>query len=78
MLALALSLELGWPSLDKDTLLSFLLTASLADNELGYLTYELLSTLGRDLLVEQRLSVILDGQRRQDPRNLFSFPMLCS
>ena len=60
-LALALSHALGWPMLDKDTLKSVLLTCGIAEALAGPASYEVLLSLGRDLLVEQRLSVILDS-----------------
>lgn len=60
-LGLALSRVLGWPLLDKDTLKSAMLSAGIGESLAGPASYALLLALGRDLLVEQRLSVILDS-----------------
>jgi predicted kinase len=60
-LGLALSRALGWPLLDKDTLKSAMLACGIAEQRAGPASYELLLALGRDLIVEQHLSVILDS-----------------
>ncbi|MBD0324281.1 MAG: ATP-binding protein [Aldersonia sp.] len=60
-LALAVGRALGWPVIDKDTLKSALLTNGVAETLAGPAAYELLHDLGCDLLVQQRLSVILDS-----------------
>jgi len=60
-LALALSRNLGWPALDKDTLKSAMLASGVAEALAGPASYELLFALGHDLIVEQRLCVILDS-----------------
>lgn len=60
-LALALSRALGWPVVDKDSFKSPLLDLGVAEAVAGPASYELLFAVGRDLLVGQRLSVILDS-----------------
>ena len=60
-LALALSEALGWPTLDKDTLKSPLLEAGVPEEVAGPASYDLMFNLGRDLLIRQGLSVILDS-----------------
>lgn len=60
-LAMAISHRLGWPMIDKDTLKSTLLLSGLTDEFAGPAAYELMYAIGRDILVEQRLSVILDS-----------------
>jgi predicted kinase len=60
-LALALGRALGWPVVDKDTLKSPLLKLGIANEVAGPASYTLLLALARDLLVHQRLSVILDS-----------------
>jgi predicted kinase len=60
-LALALGRALGWPVIDKDTLKTTLLDVGVTEEIAGRASYELLLELGRDLLVSQRLSVVLDS-----------------
>ncbi|MGH2530720.1 MAG: AAA family ATPase [Thermomicrobiales bacterium] len=60
-LALALSRELGWPVVDKDSLKSPLLEVGVPEKMAGHASYELLFEVGRDLLVRQGFSVILDS-----------------
>jgi predicted kinase len=60
-LALALGRELGWPMIDKDTLKSPLVVAGIPNELAGPTAYELLFAVGRDILVRQRRSVILDS-----------------
>lgn len=60
-LALALGAALRWPVLDKDTLKSTLLDLGAAESLAAPASYELLMALTRDLLVTQRLPVILDS-----------------
>ncbi len=60
-LALAISHRLGWPMIDKDTLKATLLLSGFTDEFAGPAAYELMFAIGRDILVEQRLSVILDS-----------------
>jgi predicted kinase len=60
-LAIALSQALGWPTIDKDTLKSALLTAGITDADANISAYELMYVLARTLLIEQHLSVILDS-----------------
>jgi predicted kinase len=59
--ALALGRALHWPVFDKDTLKSPLLGLGIADQVAGAASYQLMLAVGRDLLVEQGLSVILDS-----------------
>ena len=61
MLALAISDVLRWPVIDKDTLKSTVLDANVPEEIAGKLSYDLLFAIGRDLLVQQRLSVVLDS-----------------
>ena len=61
VLTLALGQALGWPVIDKDTLKSPLLALGVPESVAGPASYDLLLALARDLLVEQRLSVILDS-----------------
>lgn len=63
-LALALGRIYGWPVIDKDSLKSPLLTIGVSDELAGPASYELLLALAHDLLVQQRLSVILDSPGR--------------
>jgi predicted kinase len=60
-LALAIGRALGWPVVDKDTLKSALLEAGTTDARAGPLSYDLMFEVGRDVLVRQRQSVILDS-----------------
>jgi predicted kinase len=60
-LALALGRELGWPVIDKDALKSPLVVAGIPNELAGPTAYELLFAVGRDILVRQRRSVILDS-----------------
>ncbi len=60
-LAMEISHALSWPTIDKDTLKSTLLKAGMSNAEAGGTAYDLMYALGRDLLVEQHLSVILDS-----------------
>src|SRR5436309_10745179 len=60
-LALALGWALRWPVIDKDTLKSPLLGLGIADQVAGAASYQLMLAVGRDLLLEQGLSVILDS-----------------
>ena len=60
-LALALSRLLGWPTVDKDTLKSPMLDAGVAEDIAGGASYDLMFNVGRDLLIRQGLSVILDS-----------------
>lgn len=60
-LALAVGGALGWPVIDKDTLKSAMLEGGIAEELAGPASYELLLAIGRDLLLHQRLSVILDS-----------------
>jgi predicted kinase len=60
-LALALRHALGWPAIDKDALKSPLVVAGIPNEVAGPTAYELLFAVGRDILVRQRRSVILDS-----------------
>ena len=60
-LALALSRELGWPNVDKDTLKSPMLEAGVSEGIAGRVSYDLMFSVGRDLLVRQGFSIILDS-----------------
>jgi predicted kinase len=60
-LAVAAARMLRWPVVDKDTLKSCLLTAGVAEKIAGPASYDLMFDIGKDLLVDQRLSVILDS-----------------
>lgn len=60
-LALAVARSIGWPVVDKDTLKSCLLNAGVAEEIAGPASYDLMFDVGRDLIYEQRLSVILDS-----------------
>ena len=59
--ALALSRALGWPTVDKDTLKSPMLDAGVPEDIAGGASYDLMFSVGRDLLIRQGLSVILDS-----------------
>lgn len=63
-LALALGRVFGWPVIDKDSLKSPLLTTGISDELAGPASYALLLEMARDLLVQQRLSIILDSPAR--------------
>ena len=60
-LALMLSRALGWPVVDKDTLKSPMLKAGVPEDIAGPASYDLMFEVGRDLLVRQGLSAILDS-----------------
>lgn len=60
-LALAVSRALGWPVVDKDTLKSSMLAAGVPEEIAGRASYDLMFDIGRDLLLRQGLSVILDS-----------------
>ena len=61
-LAYALGTKLGWPVIEKDILKSEIvfLRSKLSIREINTLTYNLLFRVARGILVQQRLSVILD------------------
>jgi predicted kinase len=59
-LARALGRELGWPVIDKDVFKSRLLDAGMPDKAAGRTSYDITLTVAEDLLVGQRLSVIVD------------------
>ena len=59
--ALGLGAALHWPVVDKDTLKSTLLNAGIAEGVAAGAAYDLLLALGRDILVQQKQSVILDS-----------------
>lgn len=63
-LALTLGQALGWPVIDKDSLKSPLLTLGVSEELAGPASYALLLEMAHDLLVQQRLSVILDSPGR--------------
>lgn len=65
-LALELSRALGWPTVDKDTLKSAMLREGVPEEIAGRGSYELMFEVGRDLLVRQQLSVILDSPAGYD------------
>lgn len=60
-LAVATARVVRWPVVDKDTLKSCLLNAGVAEETAGPASYDLMFDIGKDLLLEQRLSVILDS-----------------
>jgi len=60
-LALALGRALGWAVIDKDTLVATLLAHGIPEEIAQPASYDLLFAIGRDLLLDQRLSVILDS-----------------
>ena len=60
-LALAIGNVLKWPVIDKDTLKSTALDAQVPEEIAGRLSYDLMFAIGRNLLLHQRLSVILDS-----------------
>lgn len=60
-LALALARALRWPVVDKDTLKSTMLDAGVPDGIAGPASYDLMFAVGRDLLLDQGLSAILDS-----------------
>jgi predicted kinase len=60
-LALALGRELGWPVLDKDTIKVALLEEEVPENIAGPASYYVPLALCRDLVVQQKLSVIFDS-----------------
>lgn len=63
-LALALGRLFGWPVIDKDSLKSPLLTTGISNELAGPASYALLLEMAHDLLVQQRLSIILDSPAR--------------
>jgi predicted kinase len=63
-LALALGRLFGWPVIDKDSLKSPLLTTGISNDLAGSASYALLLEMAHDLLVQQRLSIILDSPAR--------------
>ena len=63
-LALAPGRTFGWPVIDKDSLKSPLLTIGVSEELAGPASYALLLEMAYDLLVQQRLSVILDSPGR--------------
>lgn len=63
-ISLELGRALGWPVVDKDTLKSPLLTGGIREELAGPASYALLLEVAEDLLVRQRLSVILDSPGR--------------
>jgi predicted kinase len=60
-LALAVGDALRWPVIDKDTLTSAMMASEIPVGLVGRASYELLLAVGRDLLLYQRLPVILDS-----------------
>ena len=60
-LALALGRELGWPVLDKDTVKMALLEEEVWESTAGPASYYVPLALCRDLVAQQRLSVIFDS-----------------
>ena len=60
-LALALGKALGWPVLDKDTVKTALLEMAVPEQISGPASYLLPLALCRDLVVQQRRSVIFDS-----------------
>lgn len=60
-LALTLSSVLGWPIIDKDIILSALLGCDVPEQLAQPASYAVLLALGRELVVNQRLPVILDS-----------------
>lgn len=67
-LAAELGRALQWTILDKDWIkLSFLQAQSgMSEDEVGRITYELLFKIAEDILVRQKLSVILDTSARYE------------
>ncbi len=59
-LAGALGRALGWPVLDKDTVKTTLLQLGADEPLAGRASYEVLFDIGRDLVVTQGLSIIMD------------------
>ncbi len=60
-LAAEISRALGWPAIDKDTLKSALLEGGVTAEVANGVAYDLMYALGRDLLVQQKISVIFDS-----------------
>lgn len=60
-LAMAAGRVVGWPVIDKDTLKSCLLNAAVVEEIAGPASYDLMFDIGKDLLIEQRFSIILDS-----------------
>lgn len=63
-LALAIGRTWGWPVIDKDSLKSPLLAGGVSPELAGPASYTLMLEMAQDLLVKQRLSVILDSPGR--------------
>ena len=66
-LALAIGKELRWPVLDKDTVKTTLLEAAVPEAIAGPASYFLPLAFCRDLVVQQRLSVIFDSPAAYPP-----------
>ena len=66
-LALAIGRELRWPVLDKDTVKTTLLEAAVPEAVAGPASYLLPLALCRDLVVQQKLSVIFDSPALYPP-----------
>ncbi len=64
-LAYALVQQLGWPVLDKDLINGVLLKAGMGQEQAAPLAYQLLFTFAEDLIIKQRLPIILDSAGRQ-------------
>ena len=60
-LAVAAAQVVRWPVVDKDTLKSCLLNAGVVEEIAGPASYDLMFDIGKDLLLEQRFSIILDS-----------------
>lgn len=60
-IALAISKSLHWPVIDKDTLKSAALQATVPEAIAGQLSYDLMFDIANDMLVQQQLSIILDS-----------------
>lgn len=59
-LALRLGTALQWPVLSKDTLRSSLMMMEIIERVAGFAAYEVLFALIHDMLVKQKISVIVD------------------
>ena len=66
-LALALGKALGWPVLDKDTVKTTLLEMAVSEAVAGPASYTVPFALCRDLVVQQRLSVLFDSPAAYPP-----------
>lgn len=60
-IALAISNSLHWPVIDKDTIKSAALEASVPEMIAGKISYDLMFDIANDMLVQQQLSVVLDS-----------------